>query len=246
MDMGAEMYMRLWRDRASRTKNAALMRNRYSLRRSNPSLAADSCWEGQSDTNSFSDTYLDPDTEADTDIDIELSTGEDAGFTLQQEPDADLDSEAEEILKDIAQLRAEGPAKPNHTPCQKCLCLPVDLSWSNSTLLTQTRQQDDDIYGIMSSHPAACLAAAKAFGHGLSAAHLDFIRQQNTNGAVSSVYTRFFVDHTEPLDALTWAREGMEWPLGDLLDGYEFLFLLQVRRRGRSSSRSASRSESVF
>ncbi|RII11859.1 hypothetical protein CUC08_Gglean005326 [Alternaria sp. MG1] len=97
-------------------KNAALMPNRYLLRRSNPSSAADSCWEGQSDTNSFSDTSSDPDTEADTDINIELSTGEDAGFTSEQESDADLDSEAEEILKDIAQLRAEGPAKPNHTP----------------------------------------------------------------------------------------------------------------------------------
>jgi hypothetical protein len=95
-------------------KNAALVRNRYSLRRPNPSLAAISCWEGQSDTNSFSDTYSDPDTEADTDI--EPSTSEDAGLVLEQEPDADLDSEAEEILKDIAQLRAEGPAKPNHTP----------------------------------------------------------------------------------------------------------------------------------
>ncbi|KAI1510323.1 DUF3435 domain containing protein [Pyrenophora tritici-repentis] len=95
-------------------KNAALMRNRYSLRRSNPSPAAVSCWEGQSDTNSFSDTYSDPDTEADTDI--EPSTSEDAGLILEQESDADLDSEAEEILKDIAQLRAEGPAKPNHTP----------------------------------------------------------------------------------------------------------------------------------
>ncbi|KAF1838361.1 hypothetical protein BDW02DRAFT_636434 [Decorospora gaudefroyi] len=97
-------------------KNAAPMRNRYSLRRSNLSSAAESCYQGQSDTNSFSDTYSDPDTEADTDIEIELSTGEDAGFTSEQEPDADLDSEAEEILKDIAQLRAEGPAKPNHTP----------------------------------------------------------------------------------------------------------------------------------
>ncbi|KAI2483715.1 hypothetical protein Ptr902_06032 [Pyrenophora tritici-repentis] len=66
-------------------KNAALMRNRYLLH-----------------TNSFSDTYSDPDTEADTDINIELSTGEDAGFTSEQELDADLDSEAEEILKDIA------------------------------------------------------------------------------------------------------------------------------------------------
>jgi hypothetical protein len=100
------------------SQNAALMRNRYSLRRSNLSLAADSCCKRQSDTNSSSDTYSDPDTEADTDtdIDIEPSTGKDDGFTMQQEPEADLDSEAEEILKDIAQLRAEGPAKPNHTP----------------------------------------------------------------------------------------------------------------------------------
>lgn len=96
-------------------KNAALMRNHYFLRRSNSSSAADSCWEGQSDTNSFSDMYSDPDTEADTDINIELSAGEDACFTSEPEPDADLDSEAEEILKDIAELRAEGPAKPNHT-----------------------------------------------------------------------------------------------------------------------------------
>ena len=33
-------------------------------------------------------------------------------------------------------------------------------------LLNQLRQHDDDIYGLMSSHPAACLAAAKAFGSG--------------------------------------------------------------------------------
>ena len=31
-------------------------------------------------------------------------------------------------------------------------------------LLNLLRHDDDDIYGIMSSHPAACLAAAKAFG----------------------------------------------------------------------------------
>ena len=95
-------------------KNAALVRNRYSLRRSNPPPAAVSCWEGQSDTNSFPDTYSDPDTESDTDI--EPSTSEDAGLISEQEPDTDINSEAEEILKDIAQLRAEGPAKPNHTP----------------------------------------------------------------------------------------------------------------------------------
>ena len=33
-----------------------------------------------------------------------------------------------------------------------------------TSLLNQLRQDDDTTYGIMSSHPAACLAAAKAFG----------------------------------------------------------------------------------
>jgi GNAT superfamily N-acetyltransferase len=32
------------------------------------------------------------------------------------------------------------------------------------SLLNQIRQDDDGLYGLMSSHPAACLAAAKAFG----------------------------------------------------------------------------------
>lgn len=31
-------------------------------------------------------------------------------------------------------------------------------------LLNTIRQDEDDIYGIMSSHPAACMAAAKSFG----------------------------------------------------------------------------------
>lgn len=31
-------------------------------------------------------------------------------------------------------------------------------------LLYQLRHDGDDIYGLVSSHPAACLAAAKAFG----------------------------------------------------------------------------------
>ena len=31
-------------------------------------------------------------------------------------------------------------------------------------LLSELRRNDIDLYGLMSSHPAACLAAAKAFG----------------------------------------------------------------------------------
>ena len=30
----------------------------------------------------------------------------------------------------------------------------------------------------------------------------------DSDGLISSVYTEFFVDHTEPLEALAWVREG--------------------------------------
>jgi hypothetical protein len=98
---------------------------------------------------------------------------------------------------------------------------------------------------------------------GLSAVHLDFIREhagavmdaspvdyianaglrgslfdtEEAKGVVSSVDTQFFVDHAEPLEALACIREGIDWPLGELLEGYEFLFLLKARRRGRSSKK---------
>ncbi|KAF2024834.1 hypothetical protein EK21DRAFT_77812 [Setomelanomma holmii] len=71
-----------------------------------------SCWDGESSIEAASDTYTDPDTEADKDI--EPSSREDARLVSEKDP-GPYDSEAEEILKDIAQLRAEGPAKPNHT-----------------------------------------------------------------------------------------------------------------------------------
>jgi hypothetical protein len=82
------------------TFTTAPTRNRYALH-----------WSGlSSSANSFSDTYSDPDTEGeeDTDTDIEQA---DTG----KESDAELDSEAEAILNDIARFKAEGPAKPNHT-----------------------------------------------------------------------------------------------------------------------------------
>ncbi|RFU35397.1 hypothetical protein B7463_g938, partial [Scytalidium lignicola] len=133
-------------------------------------------------------------------------------------------------------------------------------------LLNQLRQDDADIYGLMSSHPAACLAAAKAFGSSINTIQLKFIGDHakdvmgsspidyvrdakcygsvfdlgDTSGLVSSVDTGFFVDHTEPLEALEWVQQESElsWPLGELLDGYEFLLILKARRRARSRSRS--------
>ena len=154
-------------------------------------------------------------------------------------------------------------------------------------LLNQLRHDDDDIYGLMSSHPAACLAAAKAFGskrisvpvvnpmlNNIGSIHtvrLDFIKEyaekimktspiryvkdaklrgslfkpEDTSGLVSSVETGFWVDHTEPLEALAWARDIVDWPLGELHDGHEFLLVLEVRHRTRSRSRSTSKPKAL-
>jgi len=37
-------------------------------------------------------------------------------------------------------------------------------------------------------------------------------------GVISFVYTKLFVDHTEPLEALSWVREGLDWSLGESID----------------------------
>jgi hypothetical protein len=52
---------------------------------------------------------------------LDLESDDELDDESDDESDADLDSEAEEILKDIAQLKKEGPAKPNHTPQTKKL-----------------------------------------------------------------------------------------------------------------------------
>ena len=53
----------------------------------------------------------------------------------------------------------------------------------------------------------------------------------DTSGAISSVDTNFFVDHAEPLEALDRVRQVREWPLGELLDGHEFLLMIETRFR---------------
>jgi hypothetical protein len=61
----------------------------------------------------------------------------------------------------------------------------------------------------------------------------------DTSGLVSCVDSRFCVNHTKPLEALAWVWEEMDWPLGELLDGHEFLLIFKARHR--SWSRSAGR-----
>ncbi|KFX96048.1 hypothetical protein O988_05518 [Pseudogymnoascus sp. VKM F-3808] len=124
-------------------------------------------------------------------------------------------------------------------------------------LLRSLREDRDDIYGIMSSHPGACLAAGKSFGTTIETVPLDYIREEadavmrsspivyvkdaklcgtifdpnDSTGLVSGVNTSFFVSHDEPLEALEVVRGAYKWPLGELSDGYEYLLVLQVKRR---------------
>jgi hypothetical protein len=87
---------------------------------------------------------------------------------------------------------------------------------------------------IMESSPITYVRDAKLHG--------SLFNPEDTDGSVSCVDTNFFVDHSEPLEALSAVRETMNWPLGELLDGHEFLLLLEVRHRARSTSRSKSAS----
>ena len=45
-----------------------------------------------------------------------------------------------------------------------------------------------------------------------------------TTGTISSIFTTFYVDHDEPLEALAFYKK--EWILGELLDDHEFLIIL--------------------
>ena len=42
-------------------------------------------------------------------------------------------------------------------------------------------------------------------------------------GAVSSIFTKFFIDHDEPLSVLRTFNDAGRWGLGELHEGYEFL-----------------------
>ena len=47
-------------------------------------------------------------------------------------------------------------------------------------------------------------------------------------GAVSSAFTKFYVDHKEPLEALDNFKEKGAWCLGELLEGHEYRVLFPV------------------
>lgn len=86
---------------------------------------------------------------------------------------------------------------------------------------------------IMKASPIRYVRDAKLRG--------SLFNPEDASGLVSSVDTGFWVDHTEPLKALVRAGEWVDWPLGELHDGHEFLLILEVRRRTRSRPKPTSR-----
>ena len=71
--------------------------------------------ELDAELNAELDTELDAelDAELDTELDVELDA--ESNTKLDMGLDVELDSKAKEILKDIAELEEEGPAKLNYT-----------------------------------------------------------------------------------------------------------------------------------
>ncbi|PGH30953.1 hypothetical protein GX50_06263 [[Emmonsia] crescens] len=95
-----------------------------------------------------------------------------------------------------------------------------------SGLLRALQSEADDIYGIMSSHPVACLAAASSFGMGIERVPLDFARE-NTETIMKASPIPYIrearqCDHEQPQEALEIVQQTWQWPLGDLLDGHSY------------------------
>ncbi|KAK0455319.1 uncharacterized protein EV420DRAFT_1644958 [Desarmillaria tabescens] len=111
-------------------------------------------------------------------------------------------------------------------------------------------------FGLVSSHPGACIALS-AIGdrHWINNIDLDFIRHNTPGmlsatpvdylkdaqlrgllfeerpiaGTISSIDTKFYVNRDEPLAVLkAHVASSGSWPLGELLEGHEFLIVVKV------------------
>jgi hypothetical protein len=143
------------------------------------------------------------------------------------------------------------------------------LTYLLQLLLKLREGEQDRGFGLLSSHPFAIKAALRAFGRGLDEVDLsmtkehaatimascpvDYVHEAKLKGSlfegdgaetgvVSCADTNFYVDHTEPLNALEIVKQsGLEWPFGDLPEGHEYLVLVkgrggEARREGQISS----------
>lgn len=71
---------------------------------------------------------------------------------------------------------------------------------------------------VISASPISYIRDAKLCG--------SVFDPDDASGLVSGVDTAFFVDHEEPVKVLTAVRQNGMWPLGDLLEGHEYLLII--------------------
>jgi hypothetical protein len=74
--------------------------------------------------------------------------------------------------------------------------------------------------GILGSSPISYLKAAQLRG--------TLFEDNCNNSTISSAFTKFYVDHTEPLAVLSHYKEKDHWCLDKLLDGDEFLAIFPM------------------
>lgn len=96
--------------------------------------------------------------------------------------------------------------------------------------------------GILSSHPFAIAAALRVFGRGsgldinfqrehahsiMESCPVEYVRSAKVLAGGHCADTQFWVDHTEPKEALRVMGERHNWVLGDLPEGCEYLALIK-------------------
>ena len=82
----------------------------------------------------------------------------------------------------------------------------------------------DNAAAIIESSPVSYVRNAELHG--------TLFNSVEDDGTVSCANTGFFVDHTKPLQAMSIARERTAWPIGDLINGHEFLLLKSIVNDG--------------
>ena len=110
----------------------------------------------------------------------------------------------------------------------------------------QSSPSTETKYGILSTHPFAVCAFLRVFGQGIEefdrtekrdcevmeSCPVGYVAEAKLGGGEEKVCladTKFWVDHGEPMAALARLRKGgVEWPLGELPDGCEFLAIVSA------------------
>lgn len=102
---------------AASSANSTPMRDCYRSHRSTPSTTPDLDLDWETRSTSSSSSYRQSDSGSEADSSPESTVPGDAeGNTGKGDSDTELDSEGEEIMRDIAECKLEGPAKPKHKP----------------------------------------------------------------------------------------------------------------------------------